>query len=433
MTVVSPDLAAPVRPTAPARHRVRRSSLLVIPGLLVGWLWLAPVFALPGSDQLYTRGFAAERFLRVLSVSLLLPIVAGRLPRLLRHEGVLRAALVAFVLLPLLSVVNFPDASHLVATVGPFLVGGTSLVCLAALRPTEFRRWLQGVGGAAMGFVAVGLGRYGLESTTYYGRPRVHLGFSHPTQTASALCAAALFVGTLIAAHPGRRAGLVRRVGLAGLVLGSGYLLVLVSSRNTFLLLCLSVLFASGARVARGAVPRFTVLLALLGLFPAIMLYAARGDLNSPAWQLANVASSLRLGIYRELLLGLTREDAFSLLFGPTYTVRELKSTLSGFAASDSTYLTILLNYGAITTAAFYGFWLSVGARLAGRAASAPFGVFCAISVYLLLDAQGVTPSNVLVFALLAWCVRSALRVQGQRPARTRRRPPRGPQAPACA
>lgn len=432
MTVVRPDAALPTRASAPARHRVRRSSLLVIPGLLVGWLWLAPVFALPGSDQLYTRGFAAERFLRVLSVSLLLPIVAGRLPRVLRHEGALRAALVAFVVLPLLSVVNFPDASHLVATVGPFLVGGTSLVCLAALRPAEFRRWLQGVGCAALGFVAVGLARYGLESTTYYGRPRVHLGFSHPTQTASALCAAALFVGTLIAARHGRRAGLVRRVALAALVVASGYVLVLVSSRNTFLLLCLSVLFTLTARVVRRPVPRFALLLALLALFPAIMFYAARGDIASPVWQIANVASSLRLVIYRDILLGFTREDTFSLLFGPTYTVRELKSTLSGFAASDSTYLTILLNYGAITTAAFYGFWITVGARLSARTASAPFGVFCAISVYLLLDAQGVTPSNVLVFALLAWCVRSALRADGPS-ATPRGRAPRARPAPACA
>jgi O-antigen ligase len=296
------------------------------------------------------------------------------------------------------------------------MVGGGSLLCLAALRDAEFRAWLQGVGLAAAAFVAVGVARYGLEATTYYGRPRVHLGFVHPTQSASALCAAALFGVTVLAAVLRRRPAL-RRVALTGLVVATGGLLVLVSSRNTFLLLCAALLFAGYARAVRSSAGRFVALATVVALFPAMMWFALRADVRSAAWQVANLVGSARFVIYRRLLTGLAREDAFSLLFGPTYVLRELKENATGFAAADSTYLTILLNYGVVTTLAFYAFWLLVGVRLCRRGGALEYGVFCAVSLYLLLDAQGVTPSNMLVFGMLAYSVRASLRRRPAAPA----------------
>jgi O-antigen ligase len=387
---------------------------VLIPGIVVGVLWLMPVFTPPASGGGEDQGFALARFVRVLSVGLILPVVAGRLPSMLARERVLRLAAVGFLVLPLLSVVNFPVVAHLVATVGPYVVGGGSLLCLAALRDAEFRAWLQGVGLAAAAFVAVGVARYGFEATTYYGRPRVHLGFVHPTQSASALCAAALFAATVLAATL-RRRPVLRRTALTGLVVATGAMLVLVSSRNTFLLLCAMLLFAGYARAVRSPLGRFVAFASVVALFPAMMWFALRADVQSAAWQIANLLGSARFIIYRRLLAGLADEDAFSLLFGPTYVLRELKENATGFAAADSTYLTILLNYGVVTTLAFYAFWLLVGARLCRRGGAVAYGVFCSVSLYLLLDAQGVTPSNMLVFGMLAYSVRAALRREATR------------------
>jgi hypothetical protein len=207
----------------------------------------------------------------------------------------------------------------------------------------------------------------------------------------------------------------LRRTALTGLVVATGAMLVLVSSRNTFLLLCAMLLFAGYARVVRSPLGRFVAFASVVALFPAMMWFALRADVQSAAWQIANLLGSARFIIYRRLLAGLADEDAFSLLFGPTYVLRELKENATGFAAADSTYLTILLNYGVVTTLAFYAFWLLVGARLCRRGGAVAYGVFCSVSLYLLLDAQGVTPSNMLVFGMLAYSVRAALRREATR------------------
>lgn len=389
---------------------VRRSTLVFVPGVAVGVLWLAPVFAQPGTPSLLASGFPGARYARILSVLFLFPLVAGRLGSVLRRERLIRVVLVAFVLLPLVTLVNHPDAAFATGTVGPYAVGGASLACLAALRDQEFAHWLRGVGFAALLFVTAGLLRYGLATTVYYGRPRAHLGFDHPTQSASAVYAAAVYLA-LVLAWRLRRTPVARALTLTAVVTAGGWVLLLVSSRNTFVLLFVSLAMAGFARAARGAVPRMLALGGIVALFPAIMAFAVRGGgERSPLWQAANVLSSLRLSIYRDLLERLAYEDAFSLLFGPTYVVRELKGGLSGFAVSDSTYLTIVLNYGLLTIAAFYAFWLLVGTRLSRRGTPMQFGMFCGLSLYLLLDAQGVTPSNMLIFSLVAWCVRSARR-----------------------
>lgn len=396
-------------PAVQRRYKLRRAALYFVPGLVVGVLWLMPVFTRPGGVSLAGSGSSIARYLRVLSVAVLLPFVWTRLRPSLGRERVLRAALVVFVVLPFLGVVNFPQPAFIVGTVGPFVVGGVSLLCLAGLRDDEFRYWLSGVGLAAAGFVGGGLLAYGLETTGFYGRPRVHLGFDHPTQSASALCAAALYVA-LVVANAASVPRVLRRAALVVLTCAVAYLLVLVSSRNTLLLVLVTLALAGWGRVARGALPRFVALTSILALFPGIMLFAARGNQLSPVWQIANTVSSFRLTIYHDMLERLAREDGYSLLFGPTYVVREVKAGTMGFAAIDSTYLTILLNYGVLTALAFYAFWLALGLRVCRRGRPLDFGVFCAISTYLLLDAQGVTPSNMLVFGLLAHSLRVALR-----------------------
>jgi hypothetical protein len=395
----------------PMSFRVRRSTFYMLPGAIAGFLWLLPVFVPPGAAT-DAGGFSVARVARVLSIALLLPLVAGRLPALFIRQRPVTWALLAFVLLPAVSAINHPSFGFIVGVVGPYMIGGVSLLCLAALRPRAFERWTEGVGIVAAGFVAVGLLQHGLEMTSYYGRPRAHLGFVHPIQTASAVLFAAYSLARLSAALPDsvRR---LRRIATVAIWGGTVALLVLVSSRNALLLFCTILMAAAYSRLARGTFARLALVIVILALFPAIMAFAHEVSPQEPLWMLLNFVSSYRLTFYSAMVENFVRSDWATMLFGPTSVVRNRAAGAQGFAVADSVYLSILLNYGAVTLLAFYAFWLALARRLSRRNGAIAYGMLCGVSVYFLLDAQGATPSNILVFTLVAQAVRSSLRVAG--------------------
>jgi len=344
----------------------------------------------------------------VLSIAVLLPLVAGRLVPLLVRQRVLAWALVGFVLLPPIAAINFPNGGFIVGVVGPYMIGGVSLLCLAALREGAFQRWSEGVGFVALAFVLAGLARYGLEATSYYGRPRVHLGFSHPIQSSSALLVAAFYLARVTGKLPDRL-GWLRRAARVAILVGSSILLVLVQSRNAFLLFCVIFLAAGYARVFRAPRARLALVVAILALFPAIMTFAYQVSREDPLWILLDFASSYRLTFYANTLADFLRGDWATMLFGPASIVRTRSEGAQGFAVADSVYLSILLNYGVVTLLSFYAFWLAVARRVARAPGTLAFGLLCGVSTYYLLDAQGVTPSNLLVFVLLARTARTAI------------------------
>lgn len=386
---------------------LRRPPLLFALGALAGYFWLSPVFVPPGGMSVFESGQSVERILRVLSVLWVLPLVWKRALWLVVHEPVLRLVLCAFVVAPSLSLWSFPGLDFVVATLGPFVIAGLSLLCLCALKPTDFAAWVFGVGLAAVGFLGMGLSRYGLEMGTYFGRPRAHFGFIHPAQSASVVIIAGLFVGQA-ADRMFRRRLWARRAALGIICITALWLLYRAASLNTFVALLVILVGAGYAVVVRRRSFRYGAVIGLLVIVCTMYVASAWGDKRDALWGIADELSSGRMGGYRELTGFLNEETPLSILVGPSEYSRHRQGGFAGFAAIDSVYLSIYLNYGVVTLASLFAFLFALGTKLSGRRAPLAYGCLCAIIIFFAIDAQGVTPSNLAIFMVLAYAVRNA-------------------------
>jgi hypothetical protein len=387
----------------------RRSSLLFALGALAGYVWLSPVFVPPGSVSVFDAGQSVERVLRVLSVLLVLPMVWTRAVWLSLYEPVVWLVLWAFVAAPSLSLLSVPGLEFVVATLGPFVIGGLSLVCLCALKPEEFSAWALGVGLMAVVFLGMGLSRYGLEMGSYYGRPRAHFGFIHPVQSASVVIIASVFVGQA-ADRMFRRRLWARRAALGIIYITALWLLRLAASLNTFVALLVILVGAGYALVVRRRGFRYGAVIGLLVIVCTMYVASAWGDERDALWGIANELSSGRMGGYRELTGFLNEETPSSILVGPSEYSRHRQEGFKGFAATDSVYLTVYLNFGLVTLVVLCAFLIALSGKLSGQGGPLAYGCLCAVISFFAIDAQGVTPSNLAIFMLLAYAVRNALR-----------------------
>ena len=387
---------------------LRRATLIFVLGMLAGYFWLVPVFVPPGSTPLYESGQSVERILRVLSVLFIFPLVWKRVLWLVRHDPVACPVLWTFVAAPSLSLLSFPGLDFIVATLAPFVISGLSLLCLCALKPDDFSAWVSGIGLVAVVFLGAGLSRYGLEMLTYYGRPRVHLGFIHPTQTAAVVLVACIFMVQWVGRIFHRwQWGRMWMWGM--IIVGMGILLYLVLSRNTLLALMLIFLGAVYAGLIRNPAPRIMAIFLVL-LLPWIgYLIAVSGNVIDPLWVALDDFSSLRFSTYYELVGNLNQETLLSSLVGPTVYASQKESAFVGFASIDSVYISLYLNYGLVTLISFLMFLFALGWRLSRVRAPLAYGYLCAVIIFFAIDAQGVTPSNLAIFLLLVYAVRNAL------------------------
>ena len=390
---------------------ISRSTLLFALGMVAGYFWLSPVFVPPGSTslyELYESGQSFERILRVLSVVLLLPLVWKKILRLIPKEHVLRLVLWVFIGAPMLSLLSFPRLDFLIATVGPFAIGGLSLICLSTLKADDFRSWTLGIGLVAIVFLGIGLARYGFEMPTFYGRPRAHFGFIHPTQSSSAVVVAGLFL-VQWTDNTFRRQMWVKRLSIGILLIVIAFLLFLAMSRNTLLALFVVLISTGYAALIHRPAFRYGAFLVVLLMVSLIYGISFFGDSQDVLWIIVNEFSSGRLLGYLDLSVGLDQETVLSALIGPSVYLRQSYGGFTGFAAIDSVYLSMYLNYGLLTLASFFALILTLGWRLSHRRTPLAYGCLCAIIIFYALDAQGITASNLAVFLLLAYVVRNAM------------------------
>lgn len=383
------------------------SALFFLLGVVAGYFWLRPVFVPPGSPELREAGQSVDRILRVAAVMLLFPLVVQRVISLLPQERILRLLLWTFIGAPAVSLVMYPDVGFLVGTLGPIMVSGVSLVVLCALTEKQFAVWTAGAGFSALVFLLFGLSRYGLEATDFYGTSRVHVGFIHPTQSSAVVLLGGLFLTQLTRRIFGTHNGL-RRILITGISGGTALLLFLTFSRNTLLVLILVAFGAVYSQVFREPVPRFLlscviIILVLLGYWVAVW-----GDQRYSAWIALDEISSYRLSVYREYANDLGRASLPAWIVGPIVSSRSMVPGV-GFASAESIYMSLFNNYGLLTLISFFIFLLLVAKRLSRRSKSLAYGAWCAITIFFAIDAQGITPSNLAVFILLAYTVRSAM------------------------
>jgi hypothetical protein len=185
-------------------------------------------------------------------------------------------------------------------------------------------------------------------------------------------------------------------------------LLYLAASRNTLVALLVILVGAVYAVFVRRPIMRYGAAIALLLVTCAMYVVAAWGDRQDVLWGMVDEFSSGRMQGYRELTVDLQQETLFAILFGPSELMRNREAGFGGFAVIDSVYLTVYLNYGLVTLVSLFALLFALSRRLSGRRAPLAYGCLCAIIIFFALDAQGVTPSNLAIFMVLAYAVRNA-------------------------
>lgn len=403
--------------------RVTRRHLIYLLGAVSGFVWLLPVFGPPGSGPSSTDTSSFIRYLRIimpLCVFLLvrpqnviylrhilrIKMSQGRLPRFtLRLLGLVLA--LGFV--PLFAGLLSANFLFVISAVLPLTVSLISLVGIVLLDERDFREWVVGITGAATVMLIFGMVISHFEPTTYYGRPRILLGFVHPIHTASVILAAMAF-GLLTrfdwVQHPSPRLRrfLLSCYGGAGLLL-----MVLAQSRNILLSLCVGSFCAWVGGKTRFA-GRFLIFLTLLFLPVSLYLFVLTGSERNPIWAAVNVLSSYRLGVLQSVLAQTVDLSDPKQLFEPSSARLTALSDYVGFASTDSVFQTFFFNYGLIALLSFFALLFVLGRKLSMKRTDIyPFGAICGIVLFFSLDAQGITTSNLILFTTFAYAVRAAV------------------------
>ena len=158
------------------------------------------------------------------------------------------------------------------------------------------------------------------------------------------------------------------------------------------------------ARVVKRPVARLGLVLALL-LAPLVgYVIAVSEDMQSELWLSLESFSSERLMTYRELANRLSEASPWIALVVPP-----LGNVGGRFASAESVYMSVYLNFGLLTLASLFVFLLVLGWRLSRTQRPLAYGCLCAVIIFIAIDAQGITPSNLAIFLLLVYAVRNAL------------------------
>lgn len=391
-------------------------SIGLICGFIWGLVWLLPFYRVPENPPILSLP-AGIRTLRMF-----VPLIVGSIPLVFGAAkiGVRRFASVAVVLTALVFLI-FPivaawrDSFYVEGVLFGLLPMITSFVFIwmVALGPENFwKHVLVGIGFIACGLVALRLARNGLEFSTYYLRPRAHLGFYHPTLTGAVILAIFWGIVAIVASWKSKmRQVVVLLPSLVMTVLGVLY----ADSRNSLLFLVLWLIGVS-LYFTRNVLGRFCVRFAtfILWLFVpisvALVQWAWTFKSESQFAMLSKLTSG-RLYTSGKFVEGLA-SSGFSLLgSGWAYTHPH---GIRGFALVDSTFLSYWGHFGFLAFACFLLLWLWLGMRIFSGLQSTPMNVIGAgawfgLTGYYLFDSQGLTVSNPALFLPFAWLVRVAL------------------------
>ena len=384
-----------------------RRYLLIFLALTSGFAWLYPAFSPPGIADLQDAGALIGRILRIACPVLLLTLSLKKIIRAVTKKKVYLMIFASFIFLPLGCIAVFPDINYLIYVVLPLVASGMALMGLLALSEQEISLWLSWVGVVALLFILVGLTKYGFEMPSYYGRPRLHLGFVHPTQTASALLSVIIF----FAINLNRQVVIIKNMLIFFMLTFFILMMYFADSRNTMVT---SLFFLSGyiafRYIRRPILRKASVILVMLMVI-VVHLFIIAIDLQSGIGFLADKMSSGRLAIILELVQNLKGNSWYSFLLGPSaFVVKKLDDAVFlGFAAIDSVYISLLVNYGILQLVSFLGLMLFVGLRLSRMSNSVYIATWSAVMFYFTLDAQGITASNLIIFSLLAISIKASV------------------------
>lgn len=388
--------------------KVLRRALALLIGVLSGFFWLWPVFTAPDWPISHPKLVGPEsiRYFRI--VAPLLAIVLIRFERIQKFatSTVGFLAFFTFIIIPLLAWITMPTLPFGIATCGPVFITGSSLLILSSLDRREFLFFTLGVALSAGTYLFLGLRDYGLEPNSMYGRPRVAMGFYHPVQTSSAIVATG--VGFLIATwNMPKVKSIYRLFGSIIILAVSFWLLDLADSRNMTMACVLSTvsfLIVRNRRLSKLSGALFVSAITFAPLFLAT--YSIFANATSNSFLLANRLSSERVSRFRSFISNFFDNPIHNALLGPSSKYAGFAiSDGKGFASIDSVYLSFLGNFGVIAALLLQVLMLLIGIELLRKYKPLSFGFWCGIGVYFLVDAQGLTPSNLIIFTAFAFLV----------------------------
>jgi hypothetical protein len=376
--------------------------IALLVGVLIGWIWLYPVFMAPNSS--FTNDYQSSPWRYGRSASLLILLALTNYKRSLRILLSGNNFLIHFLFLafPLLSLCVVPDLRFLLYACAPLWLAGLSFLILAGLDERDRKAVALGVSVAAVAFLNVGLYRYGFSQGSFYGRSRTHLGFIHPIYSAGAIIAASYFFFIITRYFFGQKSTLGHFFHLMNCILCASMLIV-VDSRNSFV--AYSIFLGSYLTIIYAKKHKWLHIVLIAGLimlFGGFMTYSALAERQGSLYSFLNDVSSLRIDVNSKFFEAFTKNLSVGSLWGetsglPSGSIVERKT----FVSYDSILVTTLSNFGLLFSLIFYLWYLLRGITAYRSKDAASFAAWMAYFFFSIFDAQGLTPSNILIFFLL--------------------------------
>lgn len=378
-----------------------REILSFLMGVLCAFFWAIPVWHAPESQlnrevSEVWRGF---RLLFPVVAATILVAFSGRRRRLGMLD-VLLAAVFLFAPSIAFSLSDHADQQFIVGVV-PLAVAGLTIHCISYWRTGVLKAFLMG-GGFFLAFLLVArIAIYGLETNSFYGRPRLHLGFDHPLMTASAILM--ISIATVISIN-NSRAAWFRYLFSALAIIATIYVLRAVDSRNSTLFGLALVLFSLLPSILPGVV----IKLILVGMLPILFVlvsvlsvYAASG-----AEMIGNFQSiAERFSAWGVAINNLSQGEFSSI---------HPSANRETFAIFDSLYTTYGFRFGLLGMVLLC-VWLQIICtnQIRRRPTTAMdmlgFSGGSAAAIFFFGDTQGITAANLAVFMTLATSYRRAV------------------------
>lgn len=407
-----------ILPELSTRTRTGKAFLI---GAASGIIWLLPVLGEPSSaavdDVSILRVARLTAPLLVFALvdrsayQTLLKAIFVKVPSGIFPRWLIQLLVVAFALgvVPLAAGLVSANIPFIISAVFPLTISLLVLVGITLLEGEVFARWVMGIGFAAVLFLGMGFATSGFGFTTYYGRSRALMGFKHPINTASDLLGVLAYVVLFYGPHVRAMDLKKRNRTIAWATVLSLILLEISQSRNVLISLLIG-LGSTALALRSGRMARFGIFCALLAVPMTLYGIVIFGSPDNPAWEALNQLTSQRLGVYQIVLQNLVTQGGGLTLIANNAQSSSVDSYV-GFAATDSVYLSFLTNYGALGLIGFVVMLLVLASRLTrSRRTAYPFGALCALVIFFSLDAQGITASNLIVFAAFAYAVRCGIR-----------------------
>jgi hypothetical protein len=373
-----------------------RNYYLFFTGFLCGFIWIFPVFNEP---QLNISPSFIERLFRTIYLLILLPLCFLKLLKNIKSQKVIFYYLIAFLPSILISSVFSLSFSFLISTSIPVLFSIIGVLILTSLNYSEFNKWIMGVSFISIIFLLIGMLKFGFTPSDFFGRPRVHFGFTHPVQTASVILAS-FFPFTILPNHLPKKVKTV----LIFLLLT---LLFLAQSINILLTVLIFYLFTILINIKINKYIIFS-----LGFFIFILPYTIfiANYLSTNLFEIFNLFTSGRLMHFTETIMNeLKNDNILNLLFGPMYEIRmnNYNSDLSkGFSFIDSVYFSFLFNFGifGFLCLIFFAYYIFLNSFNKNKIS---FALLTGLLFFYSADSQGFTPNNLIIFSILSFIIKS--------------------------